>query len=720
MNNVTPDTFAGLGTLTNLDLSNNPLTTIPENIFSLLIALTDLNLSDDLSQRALTLEANAFASIGTLTNLDLSGNNLRNGLNTLSFSGLGGLETLDLSGNNLNAPSLLDGAIFSPLSGLRELNLFSNVLNNIPANVFSSLNALTELNLSENRISLNNATQEAFVGLSSLTTLNLSNNILTRIPDNVFSPLIELTTLNLSGNSITRFPDETFSSLTNLTILDVSSTISLEELSPTAFSNLSNLRTLLLNVRQLTALPEGIFNGLTALTGLNLVRDSNPAFTLRMTPRLISGIAFEGGGRSMIALEVVEGALIDLTATVTIEGGTLSDTTTTTVDFTIVKGTTQSAPVVVIPGSTAEEVTLTVNPATIPTLTPYDPNTMMGYSELTIAAGSAFTAPVTSCDRSPQVLAEIIEQISTITGATLASCADIRDSHLMMITALDLSSQGLFSLQDNDFVGLGNLQTLNLQNNALSSLPLNVFSGLSALRVLNLDRNRLTPLEAGVFSDLSSLVSLSLDGGSQQYAPLPPGIFVGLVSLEGLRLSRSQRNFFGLDLTPKEYPEEYEDTRNMFVVEVVEGAPAELTATVTIDGGTFSGGATTIDAIISTGTAQSDPIPFTLNPGRITATITVTQTAPADLESTYDDSTDPPTGYDAIRLQAGSPLTVGSGICNRTQGVQDGIINALRALNVEGVRDCRNVSNASLNMITRFGFERTVYRVLDVRRLRRP
>ena len=669
------------------------MTTIPENIFSLLIALTDLNLSDDLSQRALTLEANAFATLGTLDNLDLSGNNLRNGLNTLSFSGLGALQTLDLSGNNLSPSSLLDNAIFSPLSGLRELNLFSNVLNNIPANVFSSLNALTELNLSGNRISLNNATQEAFVGLSSLTTLNLSNNILTTIPDNVFSPLIELTTLNLSGNSISIFPDETFSPLTNLTILDISSTISLIELSPTAFSTLSNLQTLLLNVTQLSTLPEGIFNGLRSLSGLNFTRDGNPALRLRMTPRLVSGTSFEGGGMSRIALEVVQGAPTDLTATVTIEGGTLSDTTTTTVDLTIVKGTIRSAPVVVIPGSTAEEVTLTVD--AIPTLTPYDSNTMIGYSGLTVAAGSAFTGPVMSCDRSPQVLAEILEQIATISGAPLASCADIRDSHLMMITALDLSSRGIFSLQDNDFVGLGNLETLNLDNNAVSSLPSNVFSDLSALRVLNLDRNRLTSLEAGVFSDLSSLVSLTLAGNRQQYSPLPPGIFVGLVSLESLRLSRSQGIFF-LDLTPKEY----QDTQNSFVVEVVEGAPAELTATVTIDGGTFSGGATTIDAIISTGTAQSDPIPFTLNPGRITATITVTQTAPADLEVTYDDSTDPPTGYDAIRLQAGSPLTVGSGICNRTQGVQDGIINALRALNVEGIRDCRNVSNASLNRIT--------------------
>ena len=179
----------------------------------------------------------------------------------------------------------------------------------------------------------------------------------------------------------------------------------------------------------------------------------------------------------------------------------------------------------------------------------------LGGLGLVALAGPA-QAQATFCDRTPAVRNAILGRISGITA-----CEDVTEDHLNGITGtLDLSFQGLSSLQEDDFAGLSNLQTLllhfnllssldvdifaglsNLQtlrlntNTSLSSLDVNIFDGLSNLQTLDLDSNNMNSLDADIFDGLSNLRTLGLD--QNELSSLDEDIFDGLSNLEYLRLN---------------------------------------------------------------------------------------------------------------------------------------------------------------------------------------
>ncbi len=76
---------------------------------------------------------------------------------------------------------------FAGLTGLITLNLHSNELTTLPADIFSGLSALETLRLQNNQLST--FPTGVFSGLTSLTTLNLSNNPLTSLPTGIFDDL---------------------------------------------------------------------------------------------------------------------------------------------------------------------------------------------------------------------------------------------------------------------------------------------------------------------------------------------------------------------------------------------------------------------------------------------------------------------------------------------------------------------------------------------------
>ena len=135
---------------------------------------------------------------------------------------------------------------------------------------------------------------------------------------------------------------------------------------------------------------------------------------------------------------------------------------------------------------------------------------------------------VNICSRTDQVEQAILDQVAATT------CNNVPDAQLAAVTTLDLSSEGITTLQDSDFSGLSGLTWLALNNNNLTSLPAGVFSGLSSLRTLLLYRSNLTSLPAEVFSGLSSLHTLNLNFNN--LTSLPAGIFSGLSILTNITL----------------------------------------------------------------------------------------------------------------------------------------------------------------------------------------
>ena len=175
----------GLGTF------NQGITSLQKGDFAGLTSLTILNLS----QNSLTsLPEGAFDGLVKLRYLSLVGNSLTE-LRAGEFTGLTALENLLLSLNDLSS---LPEAVFSDLTALDDLHLNTNDLSSLPEGLFSGLTALVNLELTDN--DLNALPEGLFSGLTALEELTLNGNDLDSLPEGLFSGLTALTKLYLDGN----------------------------------------------------------------------------------------------------------------------------------------------------------------------------------------------------------------------------------------------------------------------------------------------------------------------------------------------------------------------------------------------------------------------------------------------------------------------------------------------------------------------------------------
>ena len=606
----------------------------------------------------------------------------------------------------------------------------------------AQLATITELDLSGETITTLQAGD--FAGLSGLLTLNLSDNTLSSLEEPVFSPLSAVTNLNLSGNMFSSLD----TSLTTLTTLDA-------------------LTTLHLSNNQLTDLPENFFTGLPSLEGVDL--SNNPDATspmdiaLTITPREIEIIPDDErqfNDPYQFVIEILQGAPVNITITVSVTaGGTFSDNRMTATNVTILKGMRESERIEITPDIGHTEITLT--PASTTSLSSFVANTGAGYSGLAIV-GETWTRQVGICSRSEPIQRAILFAIPDAQMPhppvpddsmpdpddpmsdpdepmfdpedLMNFCSDVTREQLAAVTSLPLDNEDINELLPGDLAGLSGLTSLDLSDLGLSSLPDDVFSDLDALTILDLSDNELTSvntlffpnmlteldlsgnalrnLTSNIFSILTALTTLDLS--DNELTDLPIGFFSGLVALAGADLSGNPASRtpgpFTLTLTPRELR-----TPNMFVIEVTEGAPTELTATVQIRGGTLVNGATEMEVTLSAGMTRSAPIEFVMPAEEPTTVILVADSAsdPSNLLNGYSLPGVPiGTGYSGLELDEGEPLVFGNGICDRTPRVQAAILNEInRRSGLIGTEiaedDCRVVVNADLAAITELDVDPT-------------
>ena len=141
-----------------------------------------------------SLKVGDFAGLSSVTKLDLSGNSLSS-LPAGIFNPLTGLRILALGRNSLTT---LPAGSFDQLSGLTDLSLYNNSLSSLPSGIFDKLLNLTALDLGENNLSSLSAgifeQMRAFTG-----TLYLDGNSYTSLPSDIFEPLTGMTGLQLSN-----------------------------------------------------------------------------------------------------------------------------------------------------------------------------------------------------------------------------------------------------------------------------------------------------------------------------------------------------------------------------------------------------------------------------------------------------------------------------------------------------------------------------------------
>ena len=329
-----------------------------------------------------------------------------------------------------------------------------------------------------------------------------------------------------------------------------------------------------------------------------------------------------------------------------------------------------------------------------------------GNVETVISRATAAVGPLGICDRTEQVRDNIISMLNAQSLGSLGikDCSEVTDEYLTRIWVLDLNGGGVFaqkitSLKSGDFQGLSGLTELELVGNSLSELPEGVFDGLASLEILTMHENALGSLPEGVFDDLTNLYALALHdnelsslsgdvftgvGGltrllaaNNNLTSLPDGVFSGMSKLQEVNLSGNPNAPFTLTAELERKGDEG------VVVKVGEGAPFAMTVTLSAQGGTLS--ATTV--VIDGGDTES-------------TVVTVTPEGAGAVTVNVDSAAFPDAGTvrEGIQAGVGESLTLeaaASGICDRTQQVQDAILGWLY-----GVDDCADVTDSHLGGIT--------------------
>ncbi|KAI5646104.1 leucine rich repeat domain-containing protein [Phthorimaea operculella] len=274
--------------LTQLFLQNNKINELPAEVFSDLLSLKVLNISDNAikylpeglfyntreireiymrNNELETLPKRIFNRLEQLIVLDLSANKLTSDhIEDETFGGLIRLIVLDLSQNSVTQ---ITRKMFKDLFFLQILNLNNNTIGSIEENSFSPLFNLHTLKLGQNK--LKSIEDHVFNGLFILNKLSLNNNLLSHVGENAFANCSDLKELDLSSNKFTKVPEAVLQ-LPFLKSLDLGENL-LTEITNSSFQNLTQLTGLRLIDNQIGNLTAGMFWGLPNLQVLNLAKN---------------------------------------------------------------------------------------------------------------------------------------------------------------------------------------------------------------------------------------------------------------------------------------------------------------------------------------------------------------------------------------------------------------------------------------------------------------
>ena len=159
-----------------------------------------------------------------------------------------------------------------------------------------------------------------------------------------------------------------------------------------------------------------------------------------------------------------------------------------------------------------------------------------------------------------------------------------------------------------------------------------MFDSLGGRLTLDLSHNQLTTLGDRVFANLDVEW---LDLANNRLQTLPAGVFSGLTSLEALYLEQNPGADFNFTMTIQRVP-----NTNRVVVVVPEGAPFDMTTTISATGGMLPAGVS--EVTVPVGHTSSTEIVITPLDG---ATISL-GAAPAV-----------PSSFEGIATAVGDPIT---------------------------------------------------------------
>ncbi|XP_019645623.1 PREDICTED: immunoglobulin superfamily member 10-like isoform X1 [Branchiostoma belcheri] len=284
-------------TITELDLTENQITTLSQSDFSRYRDLETIELDNN---RISTINSQAFYSLSNLVTLYLSENRLTS-LRSDMFVGLEKLQDVNFYTNYIddiqagtfnttpqlrilelgdNRLTTIRSDMFTGLGKLQELNVNINNITNIQAGTFISTPQLGTLALHDNK--LTNLRSDMFTGLGNLQRLLLYNNDISDIQTGTFNPTPQLINLFLYNNRIQSIPPNLLANLQQLRYLR----FDYNNITTFPFQDLSKLQTisrLSLNNNQMSTLPSAAYDILSSISNVDI--DNNPwQCDCRMTP----------------------------------------------------------------------------------------------------------------------------------------------------------------------------------------------------------------------------------------------------------------------------------------------------------------------------------------------------------------------------------------------------------------------------------------------------
>ena len=229
-------TLHGYQNVLDLDLSNCCICLLENGVFSHLVHLKSINLSNNVIESI----SNAFDTNSKLQQINLKDNVLKSVCKT-SFSVLEQLEILNLSYNNIWV--LEEHFLNCPI--LKVLHLNNNEIKEVASSAFYQLPNLNTVILDDNKIE--KLAANVFHKSINLRHLSLNNNGLSEISLNFLWKMTELKSLQLKNNLITQAIDNTLFSY-NQNLFDVNlSDNNISGIQKDAFNNCRNMKSLKLS-----------------------------------------------------------------------------------------------------------------------------------------------------------------------------------------------------------------------------------------------------------------------------------------------------------------------------------------------------------------------------------------------------------------------------------------------------------------------------------------
>ncbi|XP_062700932.1 chaoptin-like isoform X2 [Aedes albopictus] len=545
LQDLEPYFFQATG-LYKLDISNNPITEIPDEAFhGLERSLWELVLENN---ELIEVPSRAIQDLKKLRLLDLGGNDittiatgafrgLEQSLQTLvlsdnsisqlppgSVAGLPYLDSIDLSGNNL---AQIDPAAFKDgLGKLSKVFLANNLLTRIPYDALEPLRLLRVLDLSHNLVqTLAPDEDDPKVNFKlTLDMLQLQYNSIHEIPSESFAFFDTINSTFLDGNPINHIADNAFrqAKIRELYIRHCG----LDFISPEAFDGLeSSLQLLDLSGNNLTHLADGLFRGFDYLRFLNLKDNVIKEFDQRNQSPFAGLNLFKldttGHQNQPFTLKELS-AMKNLRQLATSH---LSSMSLNPEDFT------EFSP---------ELEELRITRAGLKSIKNRAFANLRGLKRLDLSENRVDSIEPNAFNEIGHSLISL--RMSHGLGAQMSQIPYEAFRQLTVLEALDLSNNKLKTLNENSFHFMGDLVSLELHDNQIESLPRGTFQGdiHNKLKLISLRYNNLKQLSTHSFADLGDLNAIYLD--DNRIESIEKRTFMNLNNLKVLNLRGNKLN----------------------------------------------------------------------------------------------------------------------------------------------------------------------------------